>query len=109
MKRELEPISEANTLSDDVSRSRRDFFKSVGKYSLAVAGAMMLADMHVSSRVAEAAEPVGGKMMAPSRMKFEQQPAGAGKQRMKARQRLDPKMKGSLGSKYKVPRLPDCW
>ncbi len=56
MKNEQERITDTHILGDEVAASRRDFLKSVGKYSMGVAGAMMLASAHLSNREAVAAD-----------------------------------------------------
>ncbi|MFC1835855.1 hypothetical protein ACFL2Q_14235 [Thermodesulfobacteriota bacterium] len=51
-----ERINDENSVGDDVSRSRREFLKSVGKYSVGVIGSMALAGTIVSTQEAEAAD-----------------------------------------------------
>lgn len=56
MNRKRDRLHEENILSDESSGSRRDFLKSVGKYSVAVVGSMALAGTQLSNRYAGAAE-----------------------------------------------------
>ncbi len=106
-----ERINDENIFGDGVSRSRRDFLRSVGGYSLALAGAMMLAGTQLSIGEAEAAERRLRRKSSSSGSQLKPKlPQGATQQgRLRTTPKLDPKLKGGLADKLKSTGGATCW
>ncbi len=115
MNREQDCLSDENIFGEGVSRSRREFFISVGKYSAAVAGAMMLAGSQLSIREAEAAERMLPKKSSTTSSRLKRQlPSGALQRgQLKTTPKLDPKLdrklRGGLADKIKGRGRENCW
>lgn len=110
MNKEQEQVDGMNTFGDAVSGSRRDFLKSVGKYSMAVVGSMALAGTLVSASESEAAEGATRKKPSSSSSQPMRKRPGAALDPGKIKS--TPKLKGKLDDPATLKGfnpMPTCW